>query len=235
MSKVTKTRQKRSKIWLMPAEQFAELVARSQTYSEMLLALDYSPRGGAFRMLKERIAHERLGVSHLLPNGSFVKQYRWAPRPHDEVFCENSTYNSGSNLKKKMLAVGWVNECAVCGIGPAWHGKLLSLQVDHINGERTDNREENLRLICPNCHSQTDTFAGKRNRQEPEVAVRVRVPRSRKVVRPSAEELQKLLWELPTVKIARRFGVSDVAVGKWAKEYDLSKPPRGYWAKQSAV
>jgi hypothetical protein len=54
---------------------------------------------------------------------------------------------------------------------------------------------------------------------------------ARKVLRPSKEELDKLLWEKPTTQIAEQFGVSDVAISKWAKLYGLSKPPRGYWTK----
>ena len=54
---------------------------------------------------------------------------------------------------------------------------------------------------------------------------------SRKVCRPTKEELEKLLWEIPTQKLAERFGVSDVAIAKWAKAYKIKKPPRGYWSK----
>lgn len=55
--------------------------------------------------------------------------------------------------------------------------------------------------------------------------------KSRKVLRPSKEELEKLIWEKPTTKIAENFGVSDKAVEKWCKSYMISKPPRGYWTK----
>ena len=53
----------------------------------------------------------------------------------------------------------------------------------------------------------------------------------RKVERPSKEELQKMLWEIPTTHIAEKFGVSDTAIKKWAQGYGLEKPPRGYWEK----
>jgi hypothetical protein len=53
----------------------------------------------------------------------------------------------------------------------------------------------------------------------------------RKVTRPIKEELEKLLWEMPTLQLAKRFGVSDKAIEKWAKSYDIIKPPRGYWSK----
>lgn len=52
--------------------------------------------------------------------------------------------------------------CSICGNTGEWNSKKLVLQLDHINGIHNDNRIENLRLLCPNCHSQTDTFCGKR-------------------------------------------------------------------------
>jgi hypothetical protein len=54
------------------------------------------------------------------------------------------------------------------------------------------------------------------------------------VIRPSKEELNKLLWQMPTQKLATQFGVSDKAIEKWAKAYKIEKPPRGYWAKKAA-
>lgn len=55
------------------------------------------------------------------------------------------------------------NVCNICNIGPVWNGKVLRLQVDHIDGNSDNNFPNNLRLLCPNCHSQTDTFT---NRQK---------------------------------------------------------------------
>jgi hypothetical protein len=57
------------------------------------------------------------------------------------------------------------NKCSVCNLEPIWNGKPLTLQLDHINGDHYDNRLENLRLICANCHTQTDTFTGRNLRQ----------------------------------------------------------------------
>jgi len=53
----------------------------------------------------------------------------------------------------------------------------------------------------------------------------------RKVERPSKEELEKMVWELPTTKIAEKLGVSDVSIGVWCKAYEIIKPSRGYWTK----
>lgn len=67
-------------------------------------------------------------------------------------------------LRKSLQEKGRHLSCETCGQGPTWSGKALVLQLDHKNGDRFDDREENLRFLCPNCHSQTDTFAG-RNRK----------------------------------------------------------------------
>lgn len=137
------------------------------------------------------------------------------------------------------------NICSVCGQLPEWNGKPLVLQLDHINGIFDDNRLENLRIICGHCHSQTDTFAGRNKKRDVASTARVFHPKTEKIkekkceikaprssIKPSAEVLAKLLWEKPTSQIAKDFGISDKAVEKWAKSFNLTKPPRGYWQKK---
>lgn len=80
---------------------------------------------------------------------------------HDEVFTEGSSY-ARHLLKKRLIKHKLIEyKCTECGNTGEWMGKPLSLQLDHINGVNNDNRLENLRFICANCHSQTDTYAGK--------------------------------------------------------------------------
>ena len=68
-------------------------------------------------------------------------------------------------IKRRLLQAGvLVNRCDECQISE-WRGKPLSIQIDHINGKRDDHRVENLRMLCPNCHSQTDTFAARNRRK----------------------------------------------------------------------
>jgi hypothetical protein len=80
--------------------------------------------------------------------------------PDEKVFAANGPPLHGPSLVKRLLAKGWDYCCAICGINE-WCGQRLVLHLDHINGINNDNRLENLRLLCPNCHSQTPTYCNR--------------------------------------------------------------------------
>jgi hypothetical protein len=67
----------------------------------------------------------------------------------------------GRRLRLALLRLGVAELCGMCGAGPERNGKPLTLEVDHVSGEWWDNRPENLRLLCPNCHAVTDTYRGR--------------------------------------------------------------------------
>lgn len=79
----------------------------------------------------------------------------------EEIFIENSKVKRDQikNIIIKEKLIEYV--CSECGQNGNWNGKVLSLQIDHINGIRNDNRLSNLRFLCPNCHSQTSTFCNR--------------------------------------------------------------------------
>jgi hypothetical protein len=83
------------------------------------------------------------------------------------IFILSDKKIPGQILKRKMLQSGWRYECSVCTI-IEWNSKPLTLQVDHIDGNNKNNTKNNLRFICPNCHSQTATFC-KGNKQKSKV------------------------------------------------------------------
>lgn len=77
------------------------------------------------------------------------------------VYVENSTFPR-HRLKYRLIDEKKIEyKCQCCGLGDEWNGFKLSLQLDHINGVNNDNRLENLRFLCPNCHAQQGTYAGK--------------------------------------------------------------------------
>lgn len=79
--------------------------------------------------------------------------------PLQEILIENSWYTNTTALKKRLLQEKiFSNTCNECGVIDYWNFKPLVLQLDHINGNNRDHRIENLRILCPNCHSQTDSF-----------------------------------------------------------------------------
>lgn len=82
--------------------------------------------------------------------------------PLEEILVENSKFSNRGQIKRKLFEAGMMeNVCSSCGLGPEWNGKPITLQLDHINGVGDDHRIENLRILCPNCHTQTDSFAGR--------------------------------------------------------------------------
>lgn len=202
--------------------------------------------GSNYRTFKKKCDQEGVCLESLSQRTNFKQtQFAHAKQrtPECEIFCEKSLYLGP--LKKRLLSFGHKEDvCSECGIRGVYNNKPITLQVDHINGINDDNRLENLRILCPNCHSQTETYGrkkrsphqcscGKRITRESnkckECAATINGEKRRKAIWPSNQELQDLLWKIPTTKIAEALGVSDVSVARFAKRRGLTKPPRGFW------
>jgi 5-methylcytosine-specific restriction endonuclease McrA len=149
-----------SRIKQLTKTELENIVKTSISYSEVLKKIGYHVTGGEpWRMLKQRIKQDNIDVTHFKGKShgtSDTKIY-----DIEEILVENSIYTNRNFLKKRLIKEGYKEyKCEICGIN-SWMGKELSLQLDHINGINNDNRIENLRLLCPNCHSQTETFSGR--------------------------------------------------------------------------
>jgi len=131
--------------------------------------------------LKATVA-ECFNLSHIIRTLKINKIYHYKIREfiennnlstaHFKIVYKHTPYNgnkirSFTSFKKKLLNEGkLINKCAICKMDPIWNDKPLMLQLDHINGDHSNNRIENLRLLCPNCHTQTDTYTGRNSKKD---------------------------------------------------------------------
>ncbi len=137
-------------------------VAQSSTFREVLGRLGLREAGGNYPTVKSRIGALQLDTSHFRGTGwrrGSTKPVTPAA-PLDELLVEGSTYQS-FKLKRRLIREGRMTaRCGECRL-ENWNGAGIPLELDHINGIRDDNRIENLRLVCPNCHAQTPTYRGR--------------------------------------------------------------------------
>ena len=141
-------------------ENLKQLVIESTTIAELMRKLGYTAnRGNSFDGLKKYLIENNIDISHF--KGKSHGSSKTEKYSLEQILVENSTYSNMTRLKERVLKANLLEyKCSECGISE-WNNKSLVLQLDHINGNNRDNRIENLRLLCPNCHSQTETFCGK--------------------------------------------------------------------------
>ena len=143
-------------------EEFRIAVAESTSKREVLRKLGLAEAGGNYASF-DRLVHElKLDTSHLLGQAHLRgKTHNWSkPQNLNEILISGS-YIQTSRLRCRLIKEKILdNKCYECGL-TEWKGKPLSLELEHKNGIRSDNRIENLTILCPNCHSQTNTYRGK--------------------------------------------------------------------------
>lgn len=223
---------KKNIIWSLDKTFLENLVKRSNSLNEILKFLNLDNRSYSYKILKKRLGIDNIDFSHIklgISSNRGRKFSKTKALPLTNILIVNSDY-SPSYLKKRLLKENLLrNECYECGQTPEWNGKKLTLQLDHINGTNNDNRLENLRLLCPNCHSQTETFAGRRFNKNKIKPAQINpdwrnAPKfsTRKVIRPSKEELELLILQYNFTALGKKFGVSDNTIRKWCKYYKIN-------------
>jgi len=120
--------------------------------------------GGNNKTLKRHIAHYGISTDHFHPNWTLRGPVPRPRIPLEQILVEGSNYSRWA-LKRRLYAAGLKQRvCELCGQGEEWRGKSMTLILDHINGMATDNRLENLQIVCPNCAATLDTHCGRKNK-----------------------------------------------------------------------
>lgn len=136
-----------------------QVVKSSYTKSEILRKLDLKIFTGNYDTLNRYIKKYELDISHFKLNLKNTHSNRRIPL--NKIMVENSTYNR-THLKRRLYREGLKERiCELCGQDEMWKETKISLILDHINGVNDDHREENLRIVCPNCNAGLPTHCGK--------------------------------------------------------------------------
>ena len=228
---------------LYTEQQVRDAVASARSLTEALRTLGLRTAGGNFKTLRKLIERHGIETGHFDPNWTRRNPVKRKAKPLDEILVVDSNYNRG-NLKRRLFREGLKHRrCELCGQGEEWLGRRMALILDHINGVPSDNRLENLQIVCPNCAATLETHCGRNNRVEPEprrcllcssefvpkypthrycsheCGARRPKPELRRVARPAYAELLSDLHATSFVAVGRKYGVSDNAVRKWLRYY----------------
>lgn len=142
--------------WQHNEELLKSCIKDSSTYAQILRKIGIRDSGCNYRSLRRALKRFKIEFS---PNNI----YRQSSKKIElsEILVEHSTYTNTKKLKRRLIKEGHLEEkCYNCNLRE-WLSKSIPLQLEHKNGRRTDCRPENLTLLCPNCHAQTETYCGK--------------------------------------------------------------------------
>jgi hypothetical protein len=209
------------------------LVAESLCVSDVMRKLGLKPTGGHHSYIGSLIKKFNLDTSHFLGQGAHAGQKSHNNKKHwSEVLVEGAKKREPPfRLRRAMLESGVEYKCVVCNNNGTWQNEPMTLEVEHKNGNCLDNRKDNLEFLCPNCHTvATQKMFHKGHTGLTKPIYQPKSPNGkckdrlsqRKVERPPYGQLLKEIEEFGYVSVGKKYGVSDNAIRKWVKRYEIS-------------
>jgi len=137
-------------------------VSENKSIAGVLRQLGLRPIGGNYRTMNFLFKEYSFDTSHFTGQG-WNQGLLFKPKKvlaNDEIFTINSAYKCTWRLRERYKKATGITHCEKCGLS-VWQGAPIPLEIHHINGTNTDNRFDNLQLLCPNCHAQTNNYRGR--------------------------------------------------------------------------
>ena len=146
-------------------EILTEAVKKSISMAQVIRNLGLKEAGGTFMHIKGKIINFNIDTSHFLGQGHGIGKISRARKKWTDILIKRGYGKrcSAIYLRRSLIEIGREYKCEICNLNPLWNGKELRLQVDHKNQDWLDDSPENLRFVCPNCHSQTIGYNGSKN------------------------------------------------------------------------
>lgn len=208
-----------SKLYDYTPTELQKLLDESDGYADLLRKINLNPKGGNPETLKRIIKEYNLDETKLNQNrhNLYIRCAEYASKSKTEYSLEDildgkyPKYQS-SKLLERLIKAGYKErKCEKCGI-TEWMGKEIVFHLHHKDGNHINNKLDNLEVLCPNCHSQTDTFAGKNSKKNINKKEKIKP-------KVSKEELFKILETNSYNSAAKLLGVDDETVARWHKYY----------------
>lgn len=236
-------KRKTSIIWTIDKDQLQMITKSCDSLAGVLRKLGYTNHlnSALYKPLKKRIEEDDIDISHI-KMGRGSNKGRCFTKHTKETFLKRLSKTTPLNAsdRKNLIRLNIIphTNCSICNQDRMWNEKSLTLQVDHIDGDPFNNDPKNLRFICPNCHTQTETFNIGNKKVgntcvDCSTKITTKSSRCRKCAsdaqeRPTKfettkEELEDLIFvqKLPMTKIGQMFGVSDNAIRKRCKSFNI--------------
>ena len=220
-----------------------KIVKECYSIADFCRKVGWRPCGNNYKTFHKYVYEYKLDINHFTGKRSNIGgiHSKNLITKSDEYLHENSFKISTNKLLKKIFDEGKKErKCECCG-NTEWNGKEIPLELHHINGIHSDNRIENLMILCPNCHTQTDNYCGKGRKWKKEIkkyfckkcgkeitkdsktglCVKCSHVLQRKCEWPSKEKLEELHAQFSNAKIGKIYGVSDKTIRKWLNFYEI--------------